>query len=88
MAESEEELRNLVMRVKEESAKNSLKFNIKNKQTNKQTKLMATGHITCWQIEREVMEAVTDFTLLGSMITADGDSSPKIKRLLLLVGKQ
>ena len=77
MAESEEELRNLVMRVKEESAKNSLKLNIKKK-------IMATGPITSWQIEGEDMEAVTDFTFLGSMITADGDNSHKIKRHLLL----
>ena len=70
MAESEEELKNLVMRVKEESAKNSLKLNIK------KTRIMATGPITSWQIEREDMEAATDH--------ADGDSSHKIKRCLLL----
>ena len=78
MAESEEELKNLVMRVKEESAKNGLKLNIK------KTKIMATGPITSWQIEGEDMEAVTDFTFLGSIITADGDSSHEIKRHLLL----
>ena len=78
MAESEEELRNLVMRVKEENAKNGLKLNIKN------TKIMPTGPITSWQIEGEDIEAVTDFTFLGSMITADGDSSHRIKRHLLL----
>ena len=58
--------------------KNGLMHNIK------KTKIMATGPITSWQIEGEDMEAVTDFTFLGSMITADGDSSPKIKRRLLL----
>ena len=78
MAESEEELRNLVMRVKEESAKNGLKLNIK------KTKIMATGPITSWEIEGEDMEVVTDFTFLGSMIAADGESSHKIKRRLLL----
>ena len=78
MAESEQELRNLVMRVKEESAKNSLNLNIKN------PKIMGTGPITSWQIEGEYMEAVTDFTFLGSLITADGESSHKIKRRLPL----
>uniref|UniRef100_A0A670JQE1 ribonuclease H n=1 Tax=Podarcis muralis TaxID=64176 RepID=A0A670JQE1_PODMU len=78
MAESEEELKNLLMRVKEESAKYGLKLNIK------KTKIMATGPITSWQIEGEEMEAVRDFIFLGSMITADGDSSHEIKRRLLL----
>uniref|UniRef100_A0A670I4Q4 ribonuclease H n=1 Tax=Podarcis muralis TaxID=64176 RepID=A0A670I4Q4_PODMU len=78
MAESEEELKNLLMRVKEESAKYGLKLNIK------KTKIMATGPITSWQIEGKEMEAVRDFTFLGSMITADGDSSHEIKRRLLL----
>ncbi|XP_060129557.1 uncharacterized protein LOC132591996 [Zootoca vivipara] len=78
MAESEEELKNLLMRVKEESAKYGLKLNIK------KTKIMATGPITSWQIEGEEMEAVRDFTFLGSLITADGDSSHEIKRRLLL----
>ena len=82
MAESEEELKNLVMRVKVESAKNnnknSLKLNIK------KTKIRATGPISSWEIEGEDMEAVTDFPFLGSIITADGDSSHKIKRRLLL----
>ncbi|XP_053246417.1 uncharacterized protein LOC128414733 [Podarcis raffonei] len=73
-----EELKNLLMRVKEESAKYGLKLNIK------KTKIMATGPITSWQIEGEEMEAVRDFTFLGSMITADADSSHKIKRRLLL----
>uniref|UniRef100_A0A670IN41 ribonuclease H n=1 Tax=Podarcis muralis TaxID=64176 RepID=A0A670IN41_PODMU len=78
MAESEEDLKNLLMRVKEESAKYGLKLNIK------KTKIMATGPITSWQIEGEEMEAVRDFIFLGSMITADGDSSHEIKRRLLL----
>uniref|UniRef100_A0A670KEC7 Reverse transcriptase domain-containing protein n=1 Tax=Podarcis muralis TaxID=64176 RepID=A0A670KEC7_PODMU len=78
MAGSREELKNLLMRVKEESAKYGLKLNIK------KTKIMATGPITSWQIEGEEMEAVRDFTFLGSMITADGNSSHKIKRRLLL----
>ena len=76
MAESEEELKNLLMRVRE--CKNGLKLNIK------KTKIMATGPIISWQIEGDDMEAVTDFTFLGSMITADGDSSHEIKRCLLL----
>ena len=66
------------MRVKEESAKNGLKLNIK------KTKIMATDPITSWHIEKEDMEAVTDFTFLDSMLIADGDSSPKIKRCLIL----
>ena len=66
------------MRVKEESAKNGLKINIK------KTKIMATGPITSWQIEGEDVEAMTNSTFLGSMITADGDSSHEIKRHLLL----
>ena len=78
MAESEEELNNLLMRVKEGSAKNGLKLNIK------KSKIMATDPITSWQIEGEDMEAVTDFTILGSMIIADGDSSHEIKSCLLL----
>ena len=69
MAESEEELKNLVMRVEEVSAKNGLKLNIK------KHKIMATGPITSWEIEGEDMQAVTDFIFLGSMITADRDLS-------------
>ena len=72
MAESEEESKNLLMRVKEETTKNGLTLN------------MATGPITSWQIEEEDMEPVTDFTFLGSMITADGDSNHEIQRRLLL----
>ena len=67
MAESEEELKNLLMRVKEESEKTGLKLNIK------KTKIMASGPITSWQIEGEKVEAVTDFLFLGSKITADSD---------------
>ena len=85
MPEIEEELKNLLMRVNERSAKNSQKLNIKTTTT---TKIMATGPITSWQIEGEEMEAVTGFTFLGSMITADGDSSHKIQRCLLLGGKR
>ena len=81
MAESEEELKNLLMRVKEESAKIGLKLNIK------EIKIMATGPITSWQIEGEDMETVTDFTFLGSMVIADDDSSHEIKRCLLLERK-
>ena len=78
VAESEEELKNLTMSVKEESAKNGLKLNIK------KTKIMATGPITSWQIEGEDMEVGTDFIFLDPLITADGDSSHEIKRCLLL----
>ena len=77
MAESEEELKNLLVRVKEESAKNGLKLNLL-----KKIKIMATGPITSWQIEGKDMEAVKDFIFLGSMITLDGDSSHEIKRHL------
>ena len=75
MAESEEELKSLLMKVKEESEKVSLKLNIQ------KTKIMASGPITLWQIDGET---VTDFIILGSNITADGDCSHKIKRCLLL----
>ena len=67
MAENEEELRSLVMRVKEESEKAGLKLNIQ------KTKIMASGPITSWLIDRETIETVTDFIFLGSKITADGD---------------
>ena len=76
MARSEEDLKNLLIRVKEKSAKNGLKLN-------KKTKILATGPISSWQIEGEDMEAVAEL-FLGSMITAEGDSSHKIKRRLLL----
>ena len=78
MAESEEELKSLLMKVKEESEKVGLKLNIQ------KTKIMTSGPITSWQIDREVMEIVTDFILRGSKITADSDYSHEIKRHLLL----
>ena len=78
MAESEEELKSLLMKVKEETEKAGLKFNIQ------KTKIMASGPITSWQIDRETMETVTDFNFLGSKITADDDCSHVIKRRLLL----
>ena len=78
MAESEKELKNLLMKVKEESEKAGLKLNIQ------ETKIMASGPITSWQIDGETMETVRDFILGGSKITADGDCNHKIKRCLLL----
>ena len=78
MAESEEELKSLLMKVKEESEKVDLKFNIQ------KTKIMASGPITSWKIDGETMEIVTDFIFLGSKITADGDCSHEIERHLLL----
>ena len=78
MAESEGELKSLLMRVKEESEKVGLKLNIQ------KMKIMASGPITSWQIDRETMEIVTEFIFLGSKITADGDCSHEIKRRLLL----
>ena len=78
MAESEEELKSLLMNVKEESERAGLKLNIQ------KTKIMAYGPITSWQIDGETTETVRDFTFLGSKITADGDCSHEIKRLLLL----
>ena len=78
MAESEEELKSLLIKMKEESEKAGLKFNIQ------KTMNMASGPITSWQIDRETMETVTDFTFLGSKITADGDYRNEIKRRLLL----
>ena len=78
MAESEEELKSLLMKVKVESEKVSLKLNIQ------KTKIMASGPITSWQIDGETMETVADFIFLGSKITADGDCSHEIKRHLLL----
>ena len=78
MAESEEELKSLLMKVKEESEKVGLKFNIQ------KTKIMASGSITSWQIDGETAETVADFILGGSKITADGDCSHEIKRCLLL----
>ena len=78
MAESEEELKSLLMKVKEESEKVGLKLNIQ------KTKIMASSPITLWQIDGETMETVADFIFLGSKITADGDCSHEIKRRLLL----
>ena len=78
MAESEEELKSLLMKVKEESEKASLKLNIQ------KTKIMASSPITSWQIDGGTMETVTGFIFLGSKITADGDCSHEIKRCLLL----
>ena len=78
MAESEEELKSLLMKVKEESEKVGLKFNIQ------KTKIMASGPTTSWQIDGQTVEAVSDFIFLGSKITADDDCSPEIKRCLLL----
>ena len=78
MAESEEELKSLLMNVKEESEKVGLKLNIQ------KTKIMASGPITSWQIDGETMETVTDFIFWGFKITADGDCSHEIKRRLLL----
>ena len=78
MAESKEELKNPLMKVKEESEKTGLNFNIQ------KTKIMASGPISSWQIDGETMETVTDFIFLGSKITADGDCSHEIKRHLLL----
>ena len=78
MSESEEELKSLLMKVKEEREKAGLELNIQKR------KIMASGPITSWQIDGETMETVTDFILGGSKITADGDSSHEIKRCLLL----
>ena len=81
MAESEEELKCLLMKVKEESEEVSLKLNIQ------KTKVMVSGPITSWQIDGETVDTVADFIFLGSKITADGDCSHEIKRCLLLVRK-
>ena len=81
MAESEEELKSLLMKVKGESEKVGLKLNIQ------KTKIMTSGPITSWQIDGKTMETVTDFILGGSKFTADGDCCHEIKRRLLLGGK-
>ena len=78
MAESEEELKSLLMKVKQQSEKFCLKLNIQ------KTKIMASGPITSWQTDGETVEAVSDFILGGSKITTDGDCSHEIKRHLLL----
>ena len=81
MADSEEELKSLLMKVREDSEKVSLKLNIQ------KTKFMTSGPITSWQIDGETVETVTDFIFLGSNITADDGCSREIKRCLLLEGK-
>ena len=81
MAESEEELKSLLMKVKEESENVDLKLNIQ------KTKIMASGPITSWQTDEETLETVADFIFCGSKITADGDCSHEIKRRLLLERK-
>ena len=81
MEEREEELKSLLMKVKEESEKGGLKLNIQN------TKIMASSRITSWQIDGETMETVKDFTFLGSRITGDGDCCHEIKRRLFLERK-
>ena len=78
MAESEEELKSLLMKMKEESEKAGLKLNIQ------KTKIMASGPITSWQVDGQTMETATDFIFLGSKITVDSDCSHEIKRRLLL----
>ena len=82
MAESEEELKSLLIKVKEESEKIGLKLNIQ------KTKIMASGPITSWEIDGETLETVADFILEGSKITADGDCSHESKRCLLLGRKE
>ena len=81
MAESEEELKSLLMKVKEDSKKISLKLNIQ------KTKIMASGPITSWEIYEETVETVSDFIFLGSKITADGDCSHELKDAYSLEGK-
>ena len=81
MAEREEELRSLLMKVKEESEKVGLKLNIQ------KTKIMASGPIISWEIDEETVETVSDFIFWGTKITVDGDCSHEIKRRLLLEGK-
>ena len=81
MAESEEELKSLLMKVKEESKKGGLKLNIQ------ETKIMASGSITSWQIDGETVETIADFIFLGFQITTDGDCSHEIKRHFLLEEK-
>ena len=82
MAESQEELKSLLMKVKEESEKDFLKFNIQ------KLKILASSPITSWQIDGETKETVRDFIFLGSKITADGDCSHKIKRCCLFLGRK
>ena len=82
MAESEEKLKSLSMKVKVESERVGLKLNIQ------KTKIMTSGPITSWQVDGETVETVSDFIFLGSKITADGDCSHEIKRLFLLLGRK
>ena len=81
MTESEEELKSLLMKVKEESEKVGLKLNMQ------KTKIMASSPITSWEIDGETVETVSEFIFMGSKITADGDCSHEVKRHLLLEGK-
>ena len=81
MAESEEELKNLLMKVKEENGKTGLQLNIQ------KTKIMASGPITSWQVDGQTVETVADFIFLGSKITADGDCSHEMERCYSLEGK-
>ena len=81
MAESEEELKTFLMKVKEENGKVGLKLNIQ------KTKIMASGPITSWEIDGEIVETGSDFIFLGSKITADGDCSHEVKRRLLLLSE-
>ena len=81
MAESEEELNSLLLKVKKESEKVGLKLNIQ------ETKIMASGPITSWEIDGETVDAVSDYIFLGSKITADGDCSHEVKRRLLLLSE-
>ena len=81
MAETEEELKSLLMKVKEESEKVGIKLNFQ------KTKIMVSGPITSWQIDGETVEPVTDFIFVGSKVTADGDCSHEIKRHYFLEGK-
>ena len=85
MEEREEELKSLLMRVKEESGRASIKLNVKKKK--EKHKIMASGPITAWQIEGKKVDVVTDFLFLGSKITADSDCSREIRRPLLLSRK-
>ena len=88
MAETEEELKSLLMRVKEESERAGLRLNIKKKKTQQKTKILASAPINAWWIEGEKVEVVTDFLFLGSKITADGDCSHESEDICFLAGKQ
>ena len=88
MAESNEELKSLLMQVKEESERAGLRLNIKKKKTQQKTKILASAPINAWWIEGEKVEVVTDFLFLGSKITADGDCSHESEDICFLAGKQ